>query len=455
MVVFAFLPVAAFAVDSMPPEVRIFDRSLNQTNLFLALDQQFEGGLDVDTGDFDGDGDEEIVVGAGKNGGPMVQILESDGTVISQFFVYDERIHTGIKVAAGDLDNDGIDEIVTGVEYGGGPHVRVFDMQGNIKLTPGFFAFDSGFRGGVDVTVGDYDGDGKNEIAAAAGPSGSPHVRIFNKTGDYLGTDFRPFADDNRGGVSIASARAFNDSKDVLVTGVNAAAEAWVKVYDNDGTILGEWKAFDGLYTGVSVGVADIDNDGDDEIGVTPRHSAGPQVIWYEIDGTPIDNFFAYNDDFRGGLRLAGGDLNGNGKDVIITVPNKNRSQGRSDLIRYIETDVSDQKTRVYEYGELIKEFTVSTGIDKYPTPLGEFDIDRKIYIKDYKWSYGENHPDNYELKDVKWNLNYSGPFYFHYAYWHNNFGNKMSHGCTNMKEADAEWLYNWAEVGDVVINVQ
>lgn len=450
---FGAFPVGALAVDTMSPEVNIFDNDLNHTSTFLAFDGVFDGGSDVALGDIDGDGKDEIVVGAGKNGGPMVQVFKADGTLISQFFVYEEHIHTGIKVATGDLDKDGKAEIVTGVEYGGGPHVRVFDGNGNVKYTPGFFAFDSGFRGGVDIEVGDYNGDGKKEIAAAAGPGSSPHVRLFDKWGNYLGTDFRPFADDNRGGVALATANVDGGTDDELVMSIQAAGEGWVKIYKNNGTIVGEWKNFDGLYSGVVVGAGDVDDDGKDEIAVTPRQDAGPQVVFYEGHGAGVSNFFAYNEDFRGGLRVAGGDINGDGKDEFVTVPGKNRAQGRSDFIRYIETDLSEQTTRVYEYGELIREFKVSTGIDKYPTPAGEYAVQQKIYNKDYKWDYGPNHPDNYDLKDVKWNLRYSGPFHLHYAYWHNNFGHKMSHGCTNIDAANAEWLYNWAEVGDVVVN--
>lgn len=446
-------PLASQAVDAMNPEVNIFDTGLTRTGTFLAFDHVFDGGADVALADTDGDGQDEIIVGAGRNGGPMVQVFEADGTLRNQFFVYDEWIHTGIKVAAGDLDHDGKAEIVTGVEYGGGPHVRVFEADGTVKFTPGFFAFDSGFRGGVDVEVGDYNGDGKMEIVAAAGPSGSPHVREFDRYGNYLGKDYHPFADDNKGGIALATANVDGGEDDELVMAINSAGEGWVKVYKHDGTVLGEWKNFEGIYTGVAVGAADIDNDGKDEIAVTPRQNAGPQVVWYEGYGAPVKNFFAYNQDFRGGLRVAGGDLNGDGTDEVVTVPGKNRAQGRPDFIRYIETDISDQVTRVYEYGELIREFKVSTGIDRYPTPLGQYAVIQKVYMKDYEWTYGPDNPDNYDLPNVKWNLRYNGPYFLHYAYWHNNFGQKMSHGCTNIDAANSEWIYNWANVGDVVIN--
>lgn len=449
----AIMPRAVQAVDAMNPEVHVFDRTLKQTTSFLALDGQFSGGLDVAVGDTDGDGDDEIIVAAGRGGGPLVQIFNGDGTLITQWDAYDPNLRTGVRVAAGDLNRDGKAEIITGVGPGGGPQVRIFDANGQIKFTPGFYAFAQDFRGGVDVTVGDFNGDGKMEIAAAAGPGGSPHVRVFTRKGKFLGTEFRPFAVDNIGGVALATANVDGGQDDELVMSIFSAGEGWVKVYKNNGTIVGEWKNFPDIYTGVVVGAGDIDNDGLDEITVTPRQSAGPHIVFYEGHGKPLpQDFFAYPQDFRGGVNIAAGDLDGDGDDEFVTVPGRNRAQGRVDLVRYIETDISEQTTRVYEYGELVREFLVSTGIDKYPTPTGEFAVLQKTALKDYEWTYGPDHPDNYDLPDVKWNLRFNGPYFLHYAYWHNNFGHKMSHGCININLENSDWLYQWAQVGDPVI---
>jgi hypothetical protein len=67
-----------------------------------------------------------------------------------------------VNVACGDVDGDGIDDIITGPGLGGGPHVRVYDKDGNMKAQ--FFAFDSTDKKGVEVTAADLDGDGLAEI---------------------------------------------------------------------------------------------------------------------------------------------------------------------------------------------------------------------------------------------------------------------------------------------------
>ncbi len=448
------LPIATVAADSMAPQVNIFNHQLKQTGTFLAADGKTDNGLDVAVANVTGDKKDEIIVAAGRGSEPLVQVYNASGKLLSQFYAYDKSLKSGLHIAVGDLNKDRFAEIVVVPAYGGGPQVKVFDSQGNIQFSRGFFAFDETFRGGADVAVGDFDGDRNREIAVAAGPGGSPHVRQFTRDGKFIGTEFRPFSMDHVGGVVIATANVDGGKDDELAMAISAAGEGWVKVYKNSGQIVGEWKTFPGLSMGVNIAAGDIDSDGEDEIAVTPRQNAGPQVMFYEGYGAWNKGFFAYGEDFRGGVNLASGDLKGNGKTDWITVPGKNHAVGRVDLVRYIDTDLSDQKTRVYEYGELVREFSVSTGISKYPTTTGQFSVLKKIYMKDYKWEYGPDHPDNYDIKDVKWNLlfNARDHQYLHYAYWHNNFGQRMSHGCVNINAVNAEWLYQWARVGDVVI---
>jgi len=91
-------------------------------------------------------------------------VFDQKGKLQKGFFAYDPRFRGGVRVAAGDLDGDGVPEIVTGAGPGSGPLVRVFDLLGNQKLTTGFFAFTTTDESGVEVSVADVDGNGVNEI---------------------------------------------------------------------------------------------------------------------------------------------------------------------------------------------------------------------------------------------------------------------------------------------------
>ncbi len=143
------------------PRVRIFDTFGRPERSFLAFGRTFSGGVSIAIADG------RIVAGAGAGGGPSVRVFDKKGTLLKSFFAYDARFRGGVRVAAGDLDGDGREEIITGAGPGSGPLVRVFDLNGQAKLTTGFFAFASSEQSGVGVAISDVDGNGVNEIVVS------------------------------------------------------------------------------------------------------------------------------------------------------------------------------------------------------------------------------------------------------------------------------------------------
>lgn len=118
---------------------------------------------------------------------------------------------------------------------------------------------------------------------------------------------------------------------------------------------------------------------------------------------------------------------------------------GNARLPKRIEIDLSDQRLRYFygEYGEQ-GSFLISSGIKRYPSPKGKFAVDYKQLSKLYKGP-------GYYYPGTKWNLHFYAGFFIHGAYWHNNFGKPMSHGCINVSYKDMEGLYNFADVGTEV----
>jgi hypothetical protein len=114
-------------------------------------------------------------------------------TEIAGFFAYDPRFAGGVSVAAGDVTGDGVAEIVTGAGPGGGPHVRVFSLSGGPREIAGFMAYDPAFLGGVFVASGDLNGDGLAEIITGPGPGGAGQVRVFSGSG-VAAVEFIAFA---------------------------------------------------------------------------------------------------------------------------------------------------------------------------------------------------------------------------------------------------------------------
>ncbi|PIR94849.1 hypothetical protein COT95_01965, partial [Candidatus Falkowbacteria bacterium CG10_big_fil_rev_8_21_14_0_10_37_6] len=93
----------------------------------------------------------EIITGAGIGGGPQVRIFDASGTVRGQFFAYAPNFRGGVNVASGDINQDGVDEIITGAGPGGDTRARVFNERGN--LFADFFAYAEDMRGGVNAAV--------------------------------------------------------------------------------------------------------------------------------------------------------------------------------------------------------------------------------------------------------------------------------------------------------------
>jgi len=109
---------------------------------------------------------------------------------------------------------------------------------------------------------------------------------------------------------------------------------------------------------------------------------------------------------------------------------------------RWIDIDLSDQKLYAHEGDRVVWEFLISSG--KWaPTPTGEFRIWTKLKYTKMEGGKKENNT-YYYLPNVPYTQYFYKGYGVHGAYWHNNFGHPMSHGCVNMAIPDAEKLFYW-----------
>ncbi len=111
---------------------------------------------------------------------------------------------------------------------------------------------------------------------------------------------------------------------------------------------------------------------------------------------------------------------------------------------KWIEVNLTKQKTYAWEGDQLAKEFVISSGLPGTPTVEGIFRI--RVRTRSQTMSGGDRAAGTYySLPNVEWVQYFYEDYSFHGTYWHNNFGNPMSHGCVNMTNEDAEWLFRWA----------
>ncbi len=112
---------------------------------------------------------------------------------------------------------------------------------------------------------------------------------------------------------------------------------------------------------------------------------------------------------------------------------------------RWIDINLSSQSLTAYEGNTPVFNTLVSTG-STFPTPVGTYHIQYKVR------SQRMTGP-GYDLPNVPWVMYFTNRGHaIHGAYWHNNFGHPMSHGCVNMRPSEAEWLYNFTPNGATVV---
>ena len=119
---------------------------------------------------------------------------------------------------------------------------------------------------------------------------------------------------------------------------------------------------------------------------------------------------------------------------------------------RYVDVDISDLRLVAYEKGVEVATFPISTGDAYHKTPPGEYTIFRKTRSQTM---YGGSKAagDYFYLPNVEYISWFYGEYSIHGAYWNKFIGIKStSHGCVNMTNADAGFIYDWAPVGTKVV---
>jgi hypothetical protein len=154
------------------PAVTVYN-SLNNEKItsLLAFEVGFTGGVRTAVADVNNDGIDDLILGAGPSGGPRVKVLDGASnfkTPLFDFFAFGEGFKGGVNVSGADFNGDGYADMAVGAGAGGGPAVAVFDGKTGKRMTQ-FFAYDFAFPGGVTVAAGDIDGSGFESLITAPG----------------------------------------------------------------------------------------------------------------------------------------------------------------------------------------------------------------------------------------------------------------------------------------------
>jgi len=291
------------------PQVNVYNLLTQETTSFFAFAPSFRGGVRVASGDVTGDGIADVVVAAGPGGGPQVNVY--DGTslqLVHSFYAYNAAFNDGIFVAVGDVNGDGYADIITGAGQGGGPHVQVFSGQ-NYSNIASFFAYNPAFTGGISVASGDVNGDGYSDVVVGAGPGGGPHVLAVSGLQLSQGTQvvlasFFAFDPGINQGVFVGAGDYNGDIVADIVVAAGPGGGPHIKVFNGSGTsLIDTFFAYDINFAGgLSVAMADINNDGVAEIVTAPYTNGGPEVKVFRYQKGQLYNFYAYDPLFTGGV---------------------------------------------------------------------------------------------------------------------------------------------------------
>jgi hypothetical protein len=309
------------------PFVRTFDVVTRLPYLqFNAYDAHFHGGVRVATGDVNRDTLPDIITAPGPGGGPDIRVYDNgSGVLFREFMAYNPGFTGGVFVAAGDVNHDGVADIITGADTGGGPEVKVFSGVDNAVIFDQF-VYSPAFTGGVRVAAGDVDGDGFADIIVAAGPGGGPHVQVFSGRTRQVIASFMAYDPQFTGGVYVSAGDVNGDGHADVITGPGVGGGPHLRVFNivGGGTIFdtaafppgvpgsGQFNSPTLWMSGLRVGVTDLNRDGFADIIVGP--GVGQKAVVKILDGTslanlltsPLDPSLFFDPAFLGGVFVAG-----------------------------------------------------------------------------------------------------------------------------------------------------
>jgi C1A family cysteine protease len=246
----------------------------------------FEENDGLAAGDLNNDGIDEIIHG---DRGDRIRVYTMSGTKLADWTLdFEEKD----GLAAGDVNGDGYDEIVHGDRD---DKIRVFSMGGS-KLAE----WNMNFEGGDGLSVGDVNGDGYDEIVHG---DRDDRIRVYTMTGITL-ADWTLNFEENDG---LAVGDVNGDGIDEIIHGDRGDR---IRVYSMSGTMIADWSLNFEEKDGLAAG--DLNNDGTE---VIIHYDRGNWIRVYTMNGVQLEEF---RFDFEGGDGFAAGDVDGDGRDEIL-----------------------------------------------------------------------------------------------------------------------------------------
>lgn len=238
-------------VSAWKPNSKFLWRHNMQTNEFglvlsVPLDNEQTIGHAA-LGNVDFDSAPEIIVAAGPQSKPLVSIYTSSGSLMFQFMAYGPEVTGGLDVALVDVNNDGLMEIVTVPVAQTSGHIKIFDYTG-LTLAE-WDAYAPNFQLGATISLADIDKDMRPEIIVGPGQGGGPHAKVFNLEGS-LEHEFFAGEVGESSGAMVDFFDIDGDQMAEYVVSYHAGHQSIIRTYSVSGVFQQEHGVFDPTFTG-------------------------------------------------------------------------------------------------------------------------------------------------------------------------------------------------------------
>jgi hypothetical protein len=288
-------------------------------NLAFSAYATYQQGVRVAVGDVNGDGRNEIVTAPGKDAWTELKVFDgrSYRQLDSLLPFKDGAWWAGAYIATGDTNGDGRDEIVEGLDAGCCTTLHVLDATSGSDLS-GFFPYGDRSEVGARVAAGDLNGDGTADVIAV--PLGSTRISAFRLSGGAPFRTIEAFGGEISGPISIAAGNLTGDARAEIVAAAPTYSGAEVKIFNaSTGTAETALYPYGGeSVSSVAVALGDVNGDGRQDLVLSADTPDGTEVRAVDVDGVQLADFYVLDASIVPGASIAAGDLDGDGKAEIV-----------------------------------------------------------------------------------------------------------------------------------------